>query len=662
MSTFKNSIKMLPGGWSSIALRPARITLRLHCFPSVVHPRTHPVSRPINLRALMIDAEDVSGHNVPAKRPLEEEVLSNSDPKRAATGSAAPPSRSSPPINPDADIDAQPLSSTIGPSDEGKRRQKNMSRRDAAGYAKSRKGKEEDGKNVGRRRGTRGDGETVGAGQEGEEKGEKAPRLPKRQCACLVSVSFAFMDTFSLQPNVRTIEGVLFDALVKAGAVSQDNADDPVKVNLGRAARTDAGVHAAGNIVSMKLITQVPGVPDIVVRVNEFLPPEIRLWGYVRVQNSFNARLSCDSRKYTYFFPTYLLIPPKPGTGLYNTFHSQSPSSSSSDMPSTNTPADPFWSDPAHAESSKEEDLQRKRRWRASPEMVERLRETVKKFEATHNFHNFTVGRDFSDRSTQRHMRKIEVFEPVVYGETEWISVMFHGQSFMLHQIVRISGVNDVEPHPYTDLPFAAQDDGCPGSFLSHWHSATNYGRGDSESGVKVPFVLKFLPRFPQLYGPRLVFIPKMPSLGLLLEHPIFESYNRKVSSISEKLKPTDAEYRPPIDFDIYQEAIEKFKQEHIYDRMRDIEDRGGVFDAWVRSIDVYSGSDLSYLNPKGIIPASAVIKKNERRTNPFREKKRFDATDYSAAKIDIEQDEEDEAEAEQEGAMDKTKLADMEG
>lgn len=32
------------------------------------------------------------------------------------------------------------------------------------------------------------------------------------------------------QPDVRTIEGVLFDALVRAGAVSKDNADDPVKV------------------------------------------------------------------------------------------------------------------------------------------------------------------------------------------------------------------------------------------------------------------------------------------------------------------------------------------------------------------------------------------------------------------------------------------------
>lgn len=53
-------------------------------------------------------------------------------------------------------------------------------------------------------------------------------------------------------------------------------------MNFSRAARTDAGVHAAGNLVSMKLITHVPGVPDLVARVNEELPAEIRLWGFVR--------------------------------------------------------------------------------------------------------------------------------------------------------------------------------------------------------------------------------------------------------------------------------------------------------------------------------------------------------------------------------------------
>jgi len=219
---------------------------------------------------------------------------------------------------------------------------------------------------------------------------------------------------------------VLFDALVRVGAVSSDNADDPTKVSLGRAARTDAGVHAAGNLVSLKLITQIPGVPDVVAAVNNLLPPEIRMWSIIRVQNSFNARTyapflhnvcsslrvcrSCDSRKYTYVFPSYLLIPPKPGSGLYETFRRQAvPSSdpSSNPCPSTGN-VHPFWAE-SPSGLSKDDDLQRKRRWRTGAEAVQRLREIVKKFEGTHNFHNFTVGREFSDRSNQRHMKKIEV-------------------------------------------------------------------------------------------------------------------------------------------------------------------------------------------------------------------------------------------------------------
>ena len=100
------------------------------------------------------------------------------------------------------------------------------------------------------------------------------------------------------QRDARTIEGVLFEALVRVGAVSSDNADDSTKVSLGRAARTDAGVHAAGNVVSLKLITQIPGVSDVVAAVNDLLPPEIRIWSTVRVQNSFHARTyACFSLK-----------------------------------------------------------------------------------------------------------------------------------------------------------------------------------------------------------------------------------------------------------------------------------------------------------------------------------------------------------------------------
>lgn len=37
----------------------------------------------------------------------------------------------------------------------------------------------------------------------------------------------------------------------------------------------------------MKLIPEIPGVPDLVARINEELPPEIRLWNFVRVMFFF---------------------------------------------------------------------------------------------------------------------------------------------------------------------------------------------------------------------------------------------------------------------------------------------------------------------------------------------------------------------------------------
>ncbi|KAI0709396.1 pseudouridine synthase [Earliella scabrosa] len=211
-------------------------------------------------------------------------------------------------------------------------------------------------------------------------------------------------------PKLRTIHGVLFDA--KVGAVSHDNSDNlmkphavvykwQVQVKLGRAARTDAGVHAAGNVVSMMLITVIPAVPDLVARINEELPPDY-------------GPSTCDSHKYTYFSPCYLMIPPKPGTGLHSTLKEQSAER------------------PSHPSGRTDQ------RW--SRTQLAALRETTKKFDRSHNFHNFTIGRDFRHRSCNRSLKSIEeltlpqILDPAVYGDSEWTAVLLHGQTFMLHQ------------------------------------------------------------------------------------------------------------------------------------------------------------------------------------------------------------------------------------
>jgi len=133
-----------------------------------------------------------------------------------------------------------------------------------------------------------------------------------------------------------------------------------------------------------------------------------------------------------------------------------------------------------------------------------------------------------------------------------------------------------------------------------------------------------------EMYKEPAVFVPKMPALGLLLEQPLFESYNRRMDGINEKLTPTDPNYRPPIDFDTYHDKMEDFKEKFIYINMRSIEDRTALFDQWMRTVDNYSGNDFLWLNPKGIVPEQAIIIKGQRRENPFKERRRFNATSFA--------------------------------
>ena len=70
-----------------------------------------------------------------------------------------------------------------GPSDPPSADTK-QSKRDAAGWAKSRWGKAKDTENRGRRRGTR--APSAQGKEDDEDQGPKAPRLPKRQSALLI--------------------------------------------------------------------------------------------------------------------------------------------------------------------------------------------------------------------------------------------------------------------------------------------------------------------------------------------------------------------------------------------------------------------------------------------------------------------------------------------
>lgn len=138
-------------------------------------------------------------------------------------------------------------------------------------------------------------------------------RRPKAKVAVLIGYAGTGYKGMQMNHKEKTIEGDLFGAFVAAGAIQKMNADNPKKSSFVRCARTDKGVHAAGNVISLKLTVDEP---DVVQKINEKLPEQIRVWGLLRTNNAFNCYQACDSRWYEYLLPTYTLLPPHPKTFL----------------------------------------------------------------------------------------------------------------------------------------------------------------------------------------------------------------------------------------------------------------------------------------------------------------------------------------------------------
>ncbi|MGH2760233.1 MAG: tRNA pseudouridine(38-40) synthase TruA [Actinomycetota bacterium] len=94
---------------------------------------------------------------------------------------------------------------------------------------------------------------------------------------------------YQVQPGQRTVQGVLESAL---GKLAKD------EVRIRAAGRTDAGVHALGQVVSVNASSLEPamvqrGMPAL-------LPPDVAVLDAQPADNDFDARHSARSRMYAY--------------------------------------------------------------------------------------------------------------------------------------------------------------------------------------------------------------------------------------------------------------------------------------------------------------------------------------------------------------------------
>ncbi|GAM87259.1 hypothetical protein ANO11243_052810 [Dothideomycetidae sp. 11243] len=493
-----------------------------------------------------------------------------------------------------------------------------------------------------------------------QEEIDAEDRRPKRKVAVLIGYSGTGYRGMQITPTERTIEGDLFTAFVKAGAISKANADDPKKSSLVRCARTDKGVHAAGNMISLKLIIEDP---DVVEKINEHLSPQIRVWGIERTIGSFSCYMACDSRWYEYLIPTHALIPPHPSSflatkivelakemgdeeglakrqadmkgfweeveekevkpllaeldeevralvlkALFPRYDDSNDYDSTGDdlfvrqladmgdtgkasngqgnqrgpkkgnkdgeeeeaaaeEPGAEAPAEAAAENTSAAAKLSPEQRETllsttrqlkkvydsaRRSYRISPERIELLQNALSAYIGTRNYHNYTIQKSFHDASAKRVIKSFVANKtPILIDGTEWLSLKVHGQSFMMHQIRKMVGMAALLVRSGADAP----------------------------------------KRITESYGKERYSIPKVPGLGLLLERPVFDSYNSTQAQKFGKEK---------LDFGKYEDKIEEFKRESIYKRIYEEEASANTFHQFFNHIDNYQQPHFLYLTSKG--------------------------------------------------------------
>ncbi|MBN3276289.1 TRUA synthase, partial [Polyodon spathula] len=162
----------------------------------------------------------------------------------------------------------------------------------------------------------------------------------------------------------KTIEDDLVHALVKSGCIPENHGTEMKKMSFQRCARTDKGVSAAGQVVSLKLWL----IDDVLEKINGQLPAQIRILGLKRVTGGFNSKNKCDARTYSYMLPTFSF---------------------------------------ARKDSDKQG-----QEYRLNKETLERANVLFSCYKGTDNFHNFTSQKAPWDPSAKRYIMDMYLEEP----------------------------------------------------------------------------------------------------------------------------------------------------------------------------------------------------------------------------------------------------------
>ncbi len=109
-----------------------------------------------------------------------------------------------------------------------------------------------------------------------------------------IKITFDYIGTaydgWQRQPGRDTVQQRVEDAIFSLSGE---------RVSVTASGRTDAGVHALGQVAHFDVNTAIP-VKNYMTGVNHFLPPDIRILKAEEVTADFHARFSVHEKTYTY--------------------------------------------------------------------------------------------------------------------------------------------------------------------------------------------------------------------------------------------------------------------------------------------------------------------------------------------------------------------------
>jgi tRNA pseudouridine38-40 synthase len=105
---------------------------------------------------------------------------------------------------------------------------------------------------------------------------------------------------WQVQPGLRTVQGTLSECLKRL------TGEDVLPQGSGR---TDAGVHALAQVASVRLDSPIPE-RNLVVALNDVLPPSVRVNRVEVVRDDFHARHSAKAKTYRYRIYRKDICPP----------------------------------------------------------------------------------------------------------------------------------------------------------------------------------------------------------------------------------------------------------------------------------------------------------------------------------------------------------------